>query len=406
MEHNATVHYGDSVYLRSLSSKGGGKMLDVDPSDWVVRARWNDTGRYQKVRFEKSGQGCGEDGSPPGKVPYMAPLRLVFEDKGLYATVLEDKEDKDLNGKPEELYQARAMAERPNWLPSMTCLRDSWNTAQTQDVTVFVHCMYGMNRSVITAALFLCLQFGNLDPNVGNIKKAIDHIGLCKQHHSGGGETGEASSLTPISQSAPVPSSSSSEEEEDAAVPARDQQAMQELLAEFQDVIVEDLPLNAVLGSGKQRAHIRLKEDWNQVPPAQRHYKMSHQELEQLRARLDELLSKGYIRPSSSPYAAPCLMVPKPNNPKELRLVYHPYGNMFPKLARGRWRGGAGAGAGARARGRGVAAGAPAARALAGGGGGLAAGGAGGGGAGGGGRPPISMENPMETPSRRQNPPK
>eukprot|EP00854_Cymbomonas_tetramitiformis_P007439 gene7439-8857_t len=316
MEHNATVHYGDSVYLRSLSSKGGGKMLDVDPSDWVVRARWNDTGRYQKVRFEKSGQGCGEDGSPPGKVPYMAPLRLVFEDKGLYATVLEDKEkavkcryssdgdwrsfevvrrveflgmlveggtpfafkDKDLNGKPEELYQARAMAERPNWLPSMTCLRDSWNTAQTQDVTVFVHCMYGMNRSVITAALFLCLQFGNLDPNVGNIKKAIDHIGLCKQHHSGGkhkigvkpiyqkwaeefydlhkpqslqfgGETGEASSLTPISQSAPVPSSSSSEEEEDAAVPARDQQAMQELLAEFQDVIVEDLPLNAVLGS-------------------------------------------------------------------------------------------------------------------------------------------------------------
>ncbi|KAK3279634.1 hypothetical protein CYMTET_12496 [Cymbomonas tetramitiformis] len=141
--------------------------------------------------------------------------------------------------------------------------------------------------------------------------------------HLGGG-TGESSgesSLTPSSQSAPVSSSSSSEEEEDAAVPARDQQAMQELLAEFQDVIVEDLPLNAVLGSSKQRAHIRLKEDWNQVPPAQRHYKMSHQELEQLWARLDELLSKGYIRPSSSPYAAPCLMVPKPNNPKELRLV-------------------------------------------------------------------------------------
>ncbi|KAK3271934.1 hypothetical protein CYMTET_19741 [Cymbomonas tetramitiformis] len=48
---------------------------------------------------------------------------------------------------------------------------------------------------------------------------------------------------------------------------------------------------------------------------------MSQVELDQLRARLDELLEKGYIRPSSSPYAAPCLMVPKPNNPKELRLV-------------------------------------------------------------------------------------
>eukprot|EP00854_Cymbomonas_tetramitiformis_P011813 gene11813-biopygen12132 len=32
-------------------------------------------------------------------------------------------------------------------------------------------------------------------------------------------------------------------------------------------------------------------------------------------------MAKGYIRPSASPYAAHCLMVPKPGNPKELRLV-------------------------------------------------------------------------------------
>ncbi|KAK3237204.1 hypothetical protein CYMTET_52703 [Cymbomonas tetramitiformis] len=256
MDHNATVHYADTVYLRSLSSKGGKKMLDVDPSDCLVRARWNDTGRYQKVRFEQGGLGCGEQGSPPGKVPYMTPLRLVFEDQGLYVTVTEDtdvyerphpsgfawrmyvgnaqaalgvarglgspglqashlvthvvncivcsepykyfnfnasiiyaaidSQDKELNGKPEDLDQAMAMAERPNWLPSMTCLRDSWNTAQTQDVTVFVHCMYGMNRSVSTAALFLCLQFGHLDPNISTIKKTIDHIGRCKEQLSGG----------------------------------------------------------------------------------------------------------------------------------------------------------------------------------------------------------------------------
>eukprot|EP00854_Cymbomonas_tetramitiformis_P020942 gene20942-25125_t len=224
MDHNATVHYADTVYLRSLSSKGGKKMLDVDPSDCLVRARWNDTGRYQKVRFEQGGLGCGEQGSPPGKVPYMTPLRLVFEDQGLYVTVTEDTDtavkcryksrgdwqrfevvrrieflgklveggtpfafqDKELNGKPEDLDQAMAMAERPNWLPSMTCLRDSWNTAQTQDVTVFVHCMYGMNRSVSTAALFLCLQFGHLDPNISTIKKTIDHIGRCKEQLSGG----------------------------------------------------------------------------------------------------------------------------------------------------------------------------------------------------------------------------
>ena len=40
-----------------------------------------------------------------------------------------------------------------------------------------------------------------------------------------------------------------------------------------------------------------------------------------MRDRIETLMAKGYIRPSASPYAAPCLMVPKPGNPKELRLV-------------------------------------------------------------------------------------
>eukprot|EP00854_Cymbomonas_tetramitiformis_P027144 gene27144-biopygen28134 len=56
-------------------------------------------------------------------------------------------------------------------------------------------------------------------------------------------------------------------------------------------------------------------------PPCQRIYKKSAEELRQLRDRVETLMAKGYIRPSSSPYAAPCLMVPKPRNPKELRLV-------------------------------------------------------------------------------------
>ena len=136
-----------------------------------------------------------------------------------------------------------------------------------------------------------------------------------------GGETAEQPTVSPRGEPSPSDSSPDEAEEEDAAMPSGAQQSLEDLLEEFQDVIVEDLPLNAVLGSSKQRAQIRLKEDWNHVPPAQRHYKMSHLELEQLRTRLDELLAKGYIRPSSSPYAAPCLMVPKPNNPKELRLV-------------------------------------------------------------------------------------
>ncbi|GBG89120.1 hypothetical protein CBR_g48830 [Chara braunii] len=54
------------------------------------------------------------------------------------------------------------------------------------------------------------------------------------------------------------------------------------------------------------------------VPPRGCIYRMSEEELEVLRAQLDDLLAKGWIRPSSSPYGAPVLFVRKKN--KDLRL--------------------------------------------------------------------------------------
>uniref|UniRef100_A0A388MA01 Reverse transcriptase domain-containing protein n=1 Tax=Chara braunii TaxID=69332 RepID=A0A388MA01_CHABU len=47
-------------------------------------------------------------------------------------------------------------------------------------------------------------------------------------------------------------------------------------------------------------------------------YRMSPRELEELRKQLDELLKKGWIRPSSSPFGAPVLFVPKKEG--ELRM--------------------------------------------------------------------------------------
>ncbi|GBG71513.1 hypothetical protein CBR_g8930 [Chara braunii] len=47
-------------------------------------------------------------------------------------------------------------------------------------------------------------------------------------------------------------------------------------------------------------------------------YKMSPRELEEFRKQLDELLEKGWIRPSSSPFGAPVLFVPKKEG--ELRM--------------------------------------------------------------------------------------
>ncbi|GBG75187.1 hypothetical protein CBR_g19700 [Chara braunii] len=54
------------------------------------------------------------------------------------------------------------------------------------------------------------------------------------------------------------------------------------------------------------------------VPPRGCIYRMSEEELSVLRAQLDDLLEKGWIRPSSSPYGAPVLFVRKKN--KNLRL--------------------------------------------------------------------------------------
>ncbi|GBG69807.1 hypothetical protein CBR_g4636 [Chara braunii] len=54
------------------------------------------------------------------------------------------------------------------------------------------------------------------------------------------------------------------------------------------------------------------------VPPKGCIYRMSEEEFEVLRAQLDDLLAKGWIRPSSSPYGAPFLFVRKKN--KDLRL--------------------------------------------------------------------------------------
>ncbi|GBG81723.1 hypothetical protein CBR_g32714 [Chara braunii] len=86
-----------------------------------------------------------------------------------------------------------------------------------------------------------------------------------------------------------------------------------ELLDTYNDVfegphrVVPDRPIR----------HEIILED-GAVPPRGCIYRMSEEELSVLRAQLDDLLEKGWIRPSSSPYVAPVLFVRKKN--KDLRL--------------------------------------------------------------------------------------
>ncbi|GBG91712.1 hypothetical protein CBR_g53526 [Chara braunii] len=85
------------------------------------------------------------------------------------------------------------------------------------------------------------------------------------------------------------------------------------LLDEFADIF--ESPTGVV--PDRLISHEIILEAGN-VPPKGCIYRMSEEELEVLRAQLDDLLAKGWIRPSSSPYGAPVLFVRKKN--KDLRL--------------------------------------------------------------------------------------
>ncbi|GBG91366.1 hypothetical protein CBR_g52253 [Chara braunii] len=89
------------------------------------------------------------------------------------------------------------------------------------------------------------------------------------------------------------------------------------LLDEFVDII--ESPSGVVLD--RPISHeIILKA--GVVPPKGCIYRMSEEELEVLRAQLDDLLAKGWIRPSSSPYGAPVLFVRKKNKDLQLCIDY------------------------------------------------------------------------------------
>ncbi|GBG80459.1 hypothetical protein CBR_g30922 [Chara braunii] len=84
------------------------------------------------------------------------------------------------------------------------------------------------------------------------------------------------------------------------------------LLEEFKDLI--ESPTGVV----PRPIQHRIEIEPDSRTPKGAVYRMSPRELEELRKQLDELLEKGWIRPSSSPFGAPVLFVPKKEG--ELRM--------------------------------------------------------------------------------------
>jgi hypothetical protein len=90
---------------------------------------------------------------------------------------------------------------------------------------------------------------------------------------------------------------------------------IKQVLEEFPDVMPKDLPLR------RQVDHV-IELMLGVAPPAKAPYRMSHEELKELKVQLEELLMKGYIKPSKSPYGAPVLFVHKKDGTLRMCVDY------------------------------------------------------------------------------------
>ncbi|CAI7742113.1 unnamed protein product [Closterium sp. NIES-54] len=110
-----------------------------------------------------------------------------------------------------------------------------------------------------------------------------------------------------------------------AAVPSE----LQELLKRFPGIFPDDLPE----GLPPQWAHDhRIELEPGAQPTMQRQFRLTQPELDELREQLDYLLEKKFIRPSSSPFAAPILFTPKKDGGFRMCIDYRALNRVTFKL--------------------------------------------------------------------------
>jgi hypothetical protein len=90
------------------------------------------------------------------------------------------------------------------------------------------------------------------------------------------------------------------------------------VVSEFPDVFPEDLP--GMPPERKVEFAIELLP--GTAPISKRAYRVSGPELVELKKQIDELSEKGYIRPSTSPWAAPVLFVEKKDGTRRMCIDY------------------------------------------------------------------------------------
>ena len=85
--------------------------------------------------------------------------------------------------------------------------------------------------------------------------------------------------------------------------PAEMDPRLRSLLDEFKDVFPEELPRNLPPRQGIEH---KIEVLPGSQPPHRAPYRLSADEMEELHRQLTDYLSKGFIRPSVSPYGAHC----------------------------------------------------------------------------------------------------
>jgi hypothetical protein len=91
------------------------------------------------------------------------------------------------------------------------------------------------------------------------------------------------------------------------------------VLDEFPNVIPKELPKDL---PSRRRVDRAIEVMLGVAPPAKALYRMSHEELKELKVQFKELLAKGYIKPSKSPYGAPIFFVHKKDGTLKMCVDY------------------------------------------------------------------------------------
>jgi hypothetical protein len=86
------------------------------------------------------------------------------------------------------------------------------------------------------------------------------------------------------------------------------------IVSEFPDVFSKELPGMPP----KRKVEFAIELIPGTAPISKRAYRVSGPELVELKKQIDELLEKGYIRPSTSPWATPVLFVEKKDSTKRM----------------------------------------------------------------------------------------